>query len=79
MSMKEKMRLVLGFLILISLFSFSYAHTSDKEDSTSSTILPFHYFSEGSYIQGVLILIFWILILKGLYELTMLILAKAIK
>ena len=79
---KKIINLIGIFLILFSLFSISYTHSDgtgeDKVQSQSSTLLPFHYFSEGSITQGILIILFWGLLIKGIYELVIMILGRAL-
>ena len=80
------MKIFVIFLILISSISLNYSHVHEieNEDNNSniektSSINPFKYFANGLYTQGTFILILWVLILKGFYELTLLVLARAIK
>lgn len=75
------------FLIFILLGSFTsvFAHGTEEAHSeegvdTKSTmdiILPFSYLEEGNYGGAILVVVFWFLLLKGLWELTMLILGRA--
>ena len=51
----------------------------EEKSQTVSDILPFKYLEKGMYLAAVLVIVFWIAILKGIYELTLMVISKAIK
>ena len=65
---------------MLTFLSMAYAHDgqdhSEEEIKSYSPMNPFGYFSDGEPIYGVLIIAFWLLIIKGIYELTLLILGR---
>lgn len=60
-------------------FSHGNEDGHDEEPSNKSPINPLKYIEDKQYTSAIFIIIFWILILKGLYELTLMVLSKHIK
>ena len=54
-------------------------HDEEEPRSQFEKILPFMYFEEGDWVTGIFVIIFWIAILKGLFELSLLVLGRVIK
>ncbi len=51
---------------------------SEEKSQTVSDILPFKYLEKEMYLTAFLIIVFWIAILKGIYELTLMVISKGI-
>ncbi|MEC8339821.1 MAG: hypothetical protein VXZ40_04290 [Nanoarchaeota archaeon] len=82
MENKNLIRISMFIFILFSLFTLGFSHDGEDHSinqNVGNPISPFTYFAQGDNVTGVFVVIFWCLILKGIFELTLMVLAKHIK
>lgn len=79
--------LILLFLIIISGFNIVFSHDGVDHDAgeehasyyqSFSAALPFVYFAQGNYWTGILVIVLWIAILYGVYNLFLMSMARLI-
>ena len=74
---------VLIFIILLGCMSI-YAHNGeqhtqeigDSKKSLAEIILPFNYIEEGKYFSAAIVVVFWVALFIGFYELTKVLIKK---
>lgn len=82
------MRILCLLLLMIVLQGASLAHDgvdhADEEeaivheDGVYTSINPYGYFAEGRWVAGTIAVMLWLLVMKGLYDLTMLIVGRVV-
>ncbi len=71
---------IMLILSSVSLFAHNTDQPHEETYSTKSTldvILPFSYIEEGNYGGAVLVVVFWVLLLKGGWDLVKLLIGRA--
>lgn len=78
MKKSNLVRIVIFSSVLLSFLNIGFSHDGEEESKSSfSPISPLYYFAQGDYFTGFFVIVFWIVILKGLFELSLLLLNKA--
>lgn len=68
--------MILMILFLPALFAHGDSH--EGEESDKNTFLPFYYLEENDYLGAFFITVVWFVLIKGFWELTKLILGRAL-
>jgi len=85
MKLKKKKKIVLSVkisllvLFILNLFVLGYSHDGREHDedtySQFHVLNPMHYFEDSKWFSGVLVIVFWLALIRGVYVLLMMIIA----
>lgn len=79
---KNKLKMKLTHLailfILFSPLAFAHGEGHEGEESDASQFTPFYYLEENDYWGALFITLVWFVLIKGFWELTKLILGRAL-
>ncbi len=81
----KKLTFLMWTLVFTSLFSVNiFAHDGEEDENSENNIvsgktyLPFYYLDNGDYLGATFFSIMWFVLIKGVWELTLLIIGRSI-